>query len=98
MTPYCLVMVKPCPTVWYRHSLKVTVAHTNDLPTRLKLMDNALTHLQNHDGRMAALIDAFPKPEFKKHVNYYHELVDSIISQQLSVKAARTIEGRFKDL
>lgn len=32
------------------------------------------------------------------HTDYYWELVDSIISQQLSVKAARTIEGRFLDL
>lgn len=29
------------------------------------------------------------------HSNYYQELVDSIISQQLSVKAARSIEKRF---
>jgi DNA-3-methyladenine glycosylase II len=61
-------------------------------------MDKALAHLQKADVRMAALIDTYPKPEFKKHANYYHELVDSIISQQLSVKAARTIEGRFKNL
>lgn len=61
-------------------------------------MDEALTHLQKADQRMGALIDTFPAPEFKKHKNYYHELVDSIISQQLSVKAARTIQGRFKDL
>lgn len=32
------------------------------------------------------------------HTDYYWELVGSIISQQLSVKAARTIEGRFLDL
>jgi DNA-3-methyladenine glycosylase II len=61
-------------------------------------MDNALAHLQSADARIAALIDTYPAPVFKKHTNYYHELVDSIISQQLSVKAARTIEGRFKDL
>jgi DNA-3-methyladenine glycosylase II len=32
------------------------------------------------------------------HTDYYWELVDSIISQQLSIKAARTIESRFLDL
>jgi DNA-3-methyladenine glycosylase II len=32
------------------------------------------------------------------HTDYYRELVDSIISQQLSVKAARTIERRFCEL
>jgi DNA-3-methyladenine glycosylase II len=61
-------------------------------------MDKALTHLQNADVRLATLIDIHPAPTFKKHTNYYHELVDSIISQQLSVKAARTIETRFKAL
>ena len=61
-------------------------------------MDKALTHLSKSDPRLAFLIEAHTKPEFLPHTNYYHELVDSIISQQLSVKAARTIEGRFKDL
>jgi len=61
-------------------------------------MNKALAHLKRADARLAVLIDAHPAPKFEKHNNYYHELVDSIISQQLSVKAARTIEGRFKDL
>lgn len=61
-------------------------------------MDKALAHLSASDPHLAFLIDKHPKPEFLPHTNYYHELVDSIISQQLSVKAARTIEGRFKDL
>jgi len=61
-------------------------------------MDKTLTHLRDADARLAILIDTYPAPKFEKHTNYYHELVDSVISQQLSVKAARTIEGRFKDL
>lgn len=61
-------------------------------------MDKALAHLSTSDPQLAFLIETYPKPEFTAHTNYYHELVDSIISQQLSVKAARTIEGRFKDL
>jgi len=61
-------------------------------------MDKALAHLSTADPRLALLIETYPKPAFQPHTNYYHELVDSIISQQLSVKAARTIEGRFKDL
>jgi len=61
-------------------------------------MDKALIHLSASDTHLAFLIKAYEKPEFLPHTNYYHELVDSIISQQLSVKAARTIEGRFKDL
>lgn len=61
-------------------------------------MDDALRHLSAHDSVMKRLIAAYPPPTFTQHGNYYHELVDSIISQQLSVKAARAIEGRFKDL
>lgn len=61
-------------------------------------MDNALAHLRNADPVLAGLIETYPPPAFEAHTNYYHELVDSIISQQLSVKAARTIEQRFKDL
>lgn len=61
-------------------------------------MDKALVHLKRVDARIAALIDTYPAPIFENHKNYYHELVDSIISQQLSVKAARAIERRFKDL
>lgn len=61
-------------------------------------MEKALVYLHQSDAHLATLINSYPTPDFKKHTNYYHELVDSIISQQLSVKAARTIEGRFKDL
>lgn len=61
-------------------------------------MDKALAHLSAHDPIMRRLIADFPAPAFEKHDNYYQELVDSIISQQLSVTAARAIEGRFKAL
>ena len=61
-------------------------------------MEKALEHLKASDSVLAELINTHPAPTFTPHTNYYHELVDNIISQQLSVKAARTIEGRFKDL
>lgn len=61
-------------------------------------MDKALKHLHGSDVIIGELIERYPKPSLTPHSNYYHELVDSIISQQLSVKAARTIEGRFKNL
>lgn len=59
-------------------------------------MDEALTHLKKNDPILAKLIESYPVPNITPHTNYYHELVDSIISQQLSVKAARTILLRFK--
>jgi len=61
-------------------------------------MDDALRHLSTNDPVLARLIDLYPAPSFERHTNYYQELVDSIISQQLSVKAARAIETRFKDI
>ena len=61
-------------------------------------MDESLEHLSTNDPVIKRLIASYPKPDFIKHVNYYQELVDSIIGQQLSVSAARAIEGRFKAL
>lgn len=61
-------------------------------------METAAQHLIVHDPILAEVIRTAPLPKFEKHAHYYEELVDSIISQQLSVKAARTIETRFKAL
>lgn len=61
-------------------------------------MDSALQHLRRNDPIIAELIDRYPAAQFTRHTNYYSELVDSIISQQLSVKAARTIRERFTAL
>jgi DNA-3-methyladenine glycosylase II len=58
----------------------------------------AINHLSAQDPVMAKVIVAHPPFSIKSHRNYYQELVDSIISQQLSVKAARTIEQRFCQL
>jgi DNA-3-methyladenine glycosylase II len=55
----------------------------------------ATAHLAQHDPVMAHLIATHPEPSFEKHPRYYQELMSSIISQQLSVKAAATIEQRF---
>jgi DNA-3-methyladenine glycosylase II len=55
----------------------------------------AIAHLTAHDPIMARLIASHPEPSFIKHPHYYRELMSSIISQQLSVKAAATIEQRF---
>lgn len=61
-------------------------------PTSLK---KAAKHLSANDPVMARLVKTFGPPDIKPHTNYYQELVDSIIGQQLSVKAAATIRGRF---
>jgi DNA-3-methyladenine glycosylase II len=54
----------------------------------LQLVDHVLVPIINHAG----LADLQP------HTDYYGALVNSIIGQQLSVKAAASIKQRFRDL
>jgi len=63
-----------------------------------QIMQKAADHLSTHDSVLASIIKQAGLCTIVPHSNYYWELVDSIISQQLSIKAAVTIEGRFKDL
>jgi DNA-3-methyladenine glycosylase II len=58
----------------------------------------AAENLSTHDPVLAKVIATSPLCTIRPHKNYYQELVDSIISQQLSVKAAAAIEQRFRDL
>jgi DNA-3-methyladenine glycosylase II len=58
-------------------------------------VEDALLHLSQNDDVLAKLIGQFGPFTPEPHTNYYYELVSSIISQQLSVKAAATIEKRF---
>jgi DNA-3-methyladenine glycosylase II len=58
----------------------------------------AAAHLRSNDPILGEVIKNAPLPAFVPHKNYYQELVESIISQQLSVKAAATILKRFKEL
>jgi DNA-3-methyladenine glycosylase II len=55
----------------------------------------ASQHLASVDPHFAPLIAHYGIPTITPHTNYYQELVESIISQQLSVKAAATILKRF---
>jgi len=62
-------------------------------------LTTALEHLSSADPFLGYIIrNSTQKPDFTPHKNYYQTLVDSIVSQQLSVKAAATIEKRFIDL
>lgn len=58
-------------------------------------LKNAAAHLAKYDLRLAPIITKAGLPTIKPHDNYYATLIGSIISQQLSVKAADTIEKRF---
>jgi DNA-3-methyladenine glycosylase II len=52
-------------------------------------------HLAHVDPILKKVINDAPLPGIAPHKKYYQKLVESIISQQLSVKAADTISKRF---
>ncbi|MGF7229578.1 MAG: DNA-3-methyladenine glycosylase family protein [Candidatus Saccharibacteria bacterium] len=58
----------------------------------------AMQYLSDHDPRLASAITRAGLCSIKPHHDYYRALGDSIIGQQLSVKAAATIKQRFRDL
>lgn len=63
-----------------------------------ELMQTARQHLLARDPILAKVINKVGGCPLKPHTRYYQELVESIISQQLSIKAAATITKRFVDL
>ena len=63
-----------------------------------KTLAAAAKHLCDNDPVLEPIIKHFGRCTIEPHHNYYQALVDSIIGQQLSVKAAHTIRGRFYDL
>ncbi len=65
---------------------------------RQQRLRQAADHLARHDPVMATLVAAHGLCTIAPHADYYRSLVDSIIGQQLSVKAAAAIKGRFRDL
>jgi DNA-3-methyladenine glycosylase II len=61
-------------------------------------LNQAAEALTKHDPILAPIIAKAGLPNIIPNKNYYQELVESIISQQLSVKAAATILKRFIEL
>lgn len=61
-------------------------------------LEKAARHLAKHDPILAPVIKRAGPCTITPHTDYYWELIDSIISQQLSVKAAASIERRFQEL
>ena len=58
----------------------------------------AAEYLAGQDAALQPVIARAGICTIRPHGNYYQELVEAIISQQLSVHAARAIENRFLDL
>jgi len=62
-----------------------------------KILNNALDQLRK-DPKIKKLIEDFDPPDFSQTSDYFNALCKSIIYQQLSGKAARTIYNRFLGL
>jgi DNA-3-methyladenine glycosylase II len=63
-----------------------------------KTLTEAATHLKAVDPLLTPVIETHGLCTITPHTNYYQELVESIISQQLSVRAARSILQKFLHL
>ena len=59
------------------------------------MINKAQQHLKNADKTLAKIIAQVQLKERKSHKRYFESLCVAIINQQLSTKAARTIEKRF---
>lgn len=59
---------------------------------------NIKKYLAQRDSILSIIIQQVTLPDWQPPESYFVSLVESIISQQLSVKAADTIYGRFKKL
>lgn len=61
-------------------------------------LQTAADYITKIDPILSPIVTASELPTLVAHTNYYQELVESIIGQQLSVKAAHTIRIRFVGL
>ena len=71
--------------------------HKDSKDFKLQLA-KAVKHLSQNDKIMQEIIKNAGACGIKPHKKYFETLVKSIVSQQLSVKAAASIFKRFKDL
>lgn len=55
----------------------------------------ATDYLRRHDRVLAPIIERSASPDLQPHGDYFRALSGSIIGQQLNVKVAATIRGRF---
>jgi len=69
--------------------------HNTATPENLQI---AADYLAKTDPQLAPIIALAGTPSIVPNKQYYQALVESIISQQLSVKAAATIQKRFLEL
>ncbi len=58
----------------------------------------ALEYLKSRDRDLEVLINRYPKPDLTESTNVYRDIIDTIIGQMLSQKAAMTISKRVQTL
>ena len=76
-----------------------SVGYTPDMEIISKeVLEQAAAELSKRDERLAPVIARAGLCTIEPHRDYYRALANSIIGQQLSVKAAATIKRRFVDL
>lgn len=73
------------------------VSYKGNMPKKLCIIEGE-RHLKRVDRVMADIIDEFGPCDLTTRSDYFAVLCESIISQQLSVKAAETIYKRFYEL
>lgn len=61
-------------------------------------LHEAARYLSRTDAILSPIVEQYGIATFQPHTRYYQALVENIISQQLSVKAAAAIVKRFLDL
>jgi DNA-3-methyladenine glycosylase II len=70
----------------------------NNIEDFNKEVEIAKIHLSKNDPVLAQIIEMVGEFRLKPHKKYFETLIDAIISQQLSIKAAESILNRFKTL
>lgn len=60
--------------------------------------DDIIAHFKKKDLTLYSVLENIELNVLEPSHNYFEDLCDSIVSQQLSIKAAATIFSRFKDL
>ena len=58
-------------------------------------IESAVRHLKQSDRVMSKIIEQSPACTLRSHNDYYYSLLEAIVGQQLSMKAAESIMHKF---
>ena len=63
-----------------------------------KFWNKGKIYLSNKDKVLKNIISSYSSENLNINLNYYHSLINSIIGQQISVTAAKTVKNKFFNL